>query len=202
MVELLVVLAISSIVLTLIYQVYRSQLKSHTTQQELVEMQQNMRAALYLMERDIRMAGNAPAGGLSDTPIGMAQAESIAFDMDLSTYGTFITSGGGTGDPGESLAYFIDPGTGDLIRWASGGAGNQVLLSARDIDSISFVYKDDSGTTLDDDGLGNLTTANSLSSIRSVVITLNSSIGTTAMVAPHQMQLRSEVKIRNMGLVF
>ena len=49
MVELLVVLAVSSILMSLMFQVYKSQLKSHTTQQELVEMQQNMRAVLYLM---------------------------------------------------------------------------------------------------------------------------------------------------------
>jgi type IV pilus assembly protein PilW len=53
LVELLVAMAISTIVLTLIYQVYRTQLRTHTTQQELVEMQQNLRAALYLTEREI-----------------------------------------------------------------------------------------------------------------------------------------------------
>lgn len=201
MVELLVVLAVSAILMSLMYQVYRFQLKSHTTQAELVEMQQNMRAALYLMERDIRMAGFAPRGGLSTTPISSAQVRAIAFDMDLTTYGTFDATPSGTGDPGESLAYFIDPGTGHLMRWASGGAGNQVLLRDRDIDDINFVYKDADGVTLDDDGAGNLTTTASLEAIRSVVITLNSSIGTTAMVAPHQMQLRSEVKVRNLGLV-
>lgn len=200
MVELLVVLAVASILMSLMYQVYRSQLKSHTTQAELVEMQQNMRAALYLMERDIRMAGHAPRGGLSTTPITTAMVRAIAFDMDLTAYGTFDASPSGTGDPGESLSYFIDGGTGHLIRWASGGAGNQVLLRNRDIDDINFVYKDADGVTLDDDGNGNVTTTASLESIRSVVITLNSSIGTTAMVAPHEMQLRSEVKIRNMGL--
>ena len=200
MVELLVVLAVASILMSLMYQVYRSQMKSHTTQAELVEMQQNMRAALYLMERDIRMAGYAPRGGLSTTPITSAMVRAIAFDMDLSAYNTFDATPSGTGDPGESLAYFIDGGTGHLIRWASGGTGNQVLLRNRDIDNINFVYKDADGVTLDDDGNGNVTTTASLEAIRSVVITLNSSIGTTAMVAPHEMQLRSEVKIRNMGL--
>ena len=83
MVELLVVLAVASILMTLMYQVYRSQLKSHTTQAELVEMQQNMRAALYLIERDIRMAGYAPRGGISSTPISTAMVRAISFDMDL-----------------------------------------------------------------------------------------------------------------------
>ena len=197
MVELLVVLAISSIVLTLMYQTYSAQLKSHTTQQELVEMQQNMRAALYLMEREIRMAGYGPNGGVADPPFTTAQIDSIAFAMDITGGTTLDPSDGDTGDAGESISYFFNNG---LIRNASDGNGNQVMLDDSDINLLTFVYKDADGATLDDDGNGNLTTLASRQAIRSVEIILNSSIGTTVMVAPHQMELRSEVKIRNLGL--
>jgi len=200
LVELLVAMVISTIVLTLMYQVYRGQLRTHTTQQELVEMQQNMRAVLYLMEREIRMAGHAPNGGVADPAITTAQVDNIAFAMDISGGTSLDPSDGDTGDAGERMNYFYDHGTGQLIRNASDGNGNQPLLEASDINSLTFVYKDSNGVTLDDDGAGNLTTTASRQAIRTVEIILNASIGTTAMVDPHQMQLTSEVKIRNLGL--
>ena len=197
-VELLVVLAVASIVLSLIYQVYRAQLKSHTTQQELVGMQQNLRAVLYLMEREIRMAGHAPNGGVPDPAISIARIDSIAFAMDLTEYAPEDTSTGDVAQPGEQISYFLDPDTGELIRNA--GSGNQTLLRSGDIDLVTFVYKDSDGHTLDDDGNGNLTAADSLRAIRTVEVVLDASIGATPMVSPHQMQLRSEVKCRNLGL--
>ena len=200
LVEVLVAMTIATIVLTLMYKVYQGQLKTHTTQQELVEMQQNMRAVLYLMEREIRMAGHAPNGGVADPAISTAQVDNIAFAMDISGGTSLDPSDGDTGDAGERMNYFIDPGTGQLIRNASDGNGNQALLEAGDINLLTFVYKDSNGVTLDDDGAGNLTTTASLQAIRSVEIILNASIGTTVMVAPHQMQQTSEVKIRNLGL--
>ena len=199
LVELLVAMAISTIVLTLMYQVYRSQLRTNTTQQELVQMQQNLRAALYLMEREIRMAGHAPKGGVADPAITTAQIDNIAFAMDLTEYDTFDTTIGDTTQDGEQINYFFNAGT-ELIRNASDGNGDQVLLEARDINFVTFVYKDEDGTTLDDDGLGNLTTTASLRAIRSVEITLDANIGTTVMVDRHDMTLTSEVKIRNLGL--
>ena len=199
MVELLVVLAVSSILLSLMYQVYRSQLKTHTTQQELVEMQQNMRAVLYLMEREVRMAGHGPNGGVADPAVTTAQIESIAFAMDLTGGTSLEPSDGDTGDPGEIIRYFIN-GSGDLVRNANDGNGDQILLPARDITQLTFVYKDTNGVTLDDDGAGNLTTTASLQAIRTVEIVLDANIGTTAMVESHAMQLRSEVKVRNLGL--
>ena len=47
--ELAIALAISGVVLAGIYATYRSQLKTHTTQRYVVEMQQNTRAAMYLI---------------------------------------------------------------------------------------------------------------------------------------------------------
>ena len=82
LIELLVALAISSIVMAGMFSVYWTQTKSHRKQQQLVERQQNLRAALYLMERDIRMAGYDPTkadiAGIVD-----AKTDSIQFTMNL-----------------------------------------------------------------------------------------------------------------------
>jgi len=150
------------------------------------------------MERDIRMAGHDPEGKISDPAITTALIGDMTFAMDIT--GTIPTiSDGDTGDDGEQIRYRID-GAGDLVRNANDGNGEQVILDGTDISLLTFVYKDDDGRTLDDDGNGNLTTTNSLRAIRSVEIILDANIGTTVMVDRHDMTLTSEVKCRNLGL--
>ena len=124
MVELLVVLAVSSIVFTLMYGAYRAQLKSHTTQQELVEMQQKLRAALYLMEREIRMAGYAPEGDpqvvLGGDAFKTIQIDNVVFVMDSRGDGTWEPSDQDTAELGEKIQYTID-GSGNLVRISNEG---------------------------------------------------------------------------------
>lgn len=57
LVELLVVMAISGVVVMAIYSLHRTSLRSATTQDEVVELQQNLRIALDQMARDVRLAG-------------------------------------------------------------------------------------------------------------------------------------------------
>lgn len=61
LIELMIAMAISIIVMAAIYKVYQSQQKAYVTQQMVIEMQQNARAAISLMTREIRMAGYKPA---------------------------------------------------------------------------------------------------------------------------------------------
>ncbi|MCD6266685.1 MAG: prepilin-type N-terminal cleavage/methylation domain-containing protein, partial [Deltaproteobacteria bacterium] len=60
LVELLVAMAISVIVMASIGYVYYTQQKSYVAQEQISAMQQNLRAAMYYMEREIRMAGFDP----------------------------------------------------------------------------------------------------------------------------------------------
>ncbi len=57
MVELMIAMVIASIVAAAIVMAFDSQEKSQVNQHLVVEMQQEARAALYLMQKDIRMAG-------------------------------------------------------------------------------------------------------------------------------------------------
>jgi type IV pilus assembly protein PilW len=61
LVELMIAMAIAAILVTAILQVYQVRQKSHSKQQLAVEMQQNLRAAVSLIKREIRMAGYDPA---------------------------------------------------------------------------------------------------------------------------------------------
>lgn len=82
MVELMAALAVASIVMVGIYTMYFTQTKSHVTQQAVVDMQQGIRLALFLMEKEIRMAGYDTVG-TSGAGITEAGRAFITFSMDI-----------------------------------------------------------------------------------------------------------------------
>ena len=57
----MVAMVIALMVMAAVYRVYQTQQQVYTTERSVVEMQQNARAALTLMKREIRMAGYKPA---------------------------------------------------------------------------------------------------------------------------------------------
>ena len=60
LVELMVALALSSIIATALAAVYTGQQRVNQSQDQIVEMQQNLRAGLEMMARELRMAGYDP----------------------------------------------------------------------------------------------------------------------------------------------
>jgi type IV pilus assembly protein PilW len=181
--ELLVVMVISGIVMAGIYSTYYTQQKSYVAHEQLVAMQQNLRAATYVMEREIRMAGCDPTQN-ANAVIATANSNTITFTLDITggesdgvdndhdgvtdeadeeNYGD-----GDTGDTSENVTYALGDGDGDL--------DNDLLRNgsvfAENIDALNFVYLDGASppNVLDDDGSGNVTT--SISQIRSVQISV------------------------------
>jgi prepilin-type N-terminal cleavage/methylation domain-containing protein len=73
LIELLVVLVICGIVIGGVYRVFISQTKAYTVQDQVAEIQQDVRGAMEIMVRDIRMAGfqsrNFGSAAISDSPI-------------------------------------------------------------------------------------------------------------------------------------
>jgi len=57
LIELLVVLVISGIVIGGVYRVFIAQTKAYTVQDQVVEVQQDIRSAMEIVARDLRMAG-------------------------------------------------------------------------------------------------------------------------------------------------
>jgi prepilin-type N-terminal cleavage/methylation domain-containing protein len=57
LIELLVAMVISAILIAAIYQTFIGQQKTYVVQEQVVDMQQNIRAAINKMMREIRMAG-------------------------------------------------------------------------------------------------------------------------------------------------
>jgi type IV pilus assembly protein PilW len=179
LVELLVVMAIVGVVMTGIYMTYVSQQKSYTVQEEVAAMQQQLRAAMYYMVSEIRMAGFDPTGtaGAGITTMG---PDNIEFTMDSRGDDTDDPSDGDTDDPGETITYSLS-GT-DLRRATS---SNTAI--ARNISNISFIYRD---------GWGNVTASATL--VRSVDITIRATTGNPHN--PRSRQMTTRVRCRNIGI--
>ncbi len=155
--ELLVAMAISSIIMTALYSTYRSQQRSYTTQGQVVEMQQNLRGAFYFIERDIRKAGCNPTGN-ADVGIQTADPATIRVTMDITDASGTGDPDGNTSGPDEDVTYYLN--SGNLVR------NSDTEIVAENIEVLDFVYLTESGTTT-------ITST----SIRSVQITLVAKTG-------------------------
>jgi len=151
LVEILVALALAGLVSVAIFNVYISQNKSYAVQDRVAEMQQNLRAANYMMRREIMMAGYNP---LRTAGVGIVSASATQLQST-----TDITGGeadgldndldGLTDEEGESDGDAVD--TNEDITYQLNGSNlernGQVL--AENIDALNFVYLDAGGGVLD-----------------------------------------------------
>jgi len=179
LIELMISLAVASIVTAGIYGFYHVQQKSHVTQQLVVETQQNLRATMSLIKREIRMAGYDPAAmdgidndalnGVDDpaesagTGFVAAAGDLIAFDWDMNYNGVIDATG-----IGEQITYsflpaddtnfdgIADNGSAPLTR-NLGGATVPASM-ADDIEAVGFAYAfdDDTDGALDVSPNGNV----------------------------------------------
>ena len=197
LIEVMVAMAIATIVLAAIYAAFNAQMKRHTAEQQVVEMQQNIRASMYLLKKDIRLAGYSPVdppadagfvadfasfGSPHDGAGAITDASDIAFTMDINQNGAIDS-----GSSFELIAYRHDPVNMWLERYdAATGTWQRV---AERIESVTFTYR-----RADDSVIATPVTGSNLKDIRSVGIDIQASTG------KRTMQLIDRVKCRNMGM--
>ncbi len=202
-IELLVGMAVSLLALTAIYSTFQAQHKSYLMQQDVVAMQQNLRAAMFYMQREIRMAGCDPLG-TAGAGIIAASDSSINFSEDVRGDNVGDPPDGNLNDPNENITYSLSGG--NLVR--NTGGGN--WIAAENIDALNFVYLDANGSE----------TA-VLADIRSVEITIVARINRPLRDSPNnrdyfnqrntqilsaqgdrysRRRLTSFIKCRNLGL--
>ena len=175
LVELLIAMAIAGIVMAGVYSAYSSQQRSYIVQEQVAAVQQNLRVAMYFMEREIRMAGCDPKGS-AGAGIRTASPNSIRITMDITGGQTDGLDNDGDSNIDEAdEANFGDGDTNDVNEdltyslYTSGGiqklgrkkpsTNNQPV--AENIDALNLVYLDkDENPTI------------TLVEIRSVQITL------------------------------
>jgi len=222
LVELIVAMAIAGIVIGAIYSTYKSQQDSYVAQTHVAEMQQNLRAALYVIGRDIRMAGYNPqgitdlAGFVPNLPDGdgtdTTDSTGMAFTIDEDGLGTINAD-----DDDEQIAYRIyEDIPNDIYELQKSKVSTDEWLTVADnIEAIDFVYLDDTGNPIDP------ATVTNLPLIRSVQISLvartgrkdKSFPGTPAFFNQQDDQifdpktdnirrrlLTTEIQCRNMGI--
>jgi type IV pilus assembly protein PilW len=151
LVELLIAMVICSFLITGMVTVQKSMQKSCANQEQLSEVQQNIRASLYIIVRELRMAGYDPTGE-ADAAITTADSNSISFSVD--TRGAAFNSDPDedTNDPNESITYslFDCDGDGDLdLRRQDPTVVpvNAVVpveqMVAENVEALDFVYLDE-----------------------------------------------------------
>jgi len=175
--ELLVAMVIAAVVMAAIYSAYLSQQKAYGVTEAVTEAQQNLRAAMYALESDIRMAGFDPqmkkTFGFSTVP---NNATSITFTCDNNSNGSL--------DPStETISYQFNGSPNFTLTTRTGTAGSFNTVAAN-ISSASFTGLGTDGATL----------ATSVQNIRFMRVVL------TATVKNHTKQLSATVLCRNLGL--
>lgn len=139
LIELMVSMVLSLIVLGAVYSVYRVQAHTVKVQENRQEAQEYARAALDMMVREIRNAGNNPRQATSGancagTPtagvpnILTATSTSINFTYDYRSSGSTTTPDGDCDDADEEITYAYQTpgpqnctaGIGDIVRTANG----------------------------------------------------------------------------------
>ena len=175
LVELLIAMAVAGIVMAGVYSAYSSQQRSYMAQEQIAAVQQNLRVAMYFMEREIRMAGCDPKGS-AGAGIRTAGPNSIRITMDTTGGETDGLDNDGDSNIDEAdETNFGDGDTNDVNEdityslYTSGGIQklgrkkpstyNQPV--AENIDALNLVYldKDENPTII-------------VAEIRSVQITL------------------------------
>lgn len=143
LIELLITLAISTIVMAAVWQSFQSQQESYVAQEQVSAMQQNLRAGLEMMVREIRMVGLDMSGD-ADAGFVAATSADLRFTMDLDNSGT--VNAAPPGDPNEDIRYalYTSAVTGKQNLGRDTGAGLQAV--AEDIEAIEFLYTLEDGT--------------------------------------------------------
>ena len=140
LVELMVAMAVGLVVLGAMYSVFTVQNKTFGNQEEIVAMQQNVRAGMDMVTREIMMAGYNPTGGTPEPGIVTAGADSITFTMDITNTGGTGSPDGLTDGPNEYITYdlYDSDGIQALGRRSTSGANRQPV--AENISSLGFTY--------------------------------------------------------------
>ena len=173
-VELMVVLAIMSIVAGAAYSIFASLSRSYTTQNVTAKSQLGLRIGVDTIVRDIRMAGLDPLNS-ADAGIVMATPTAIQFTSDKNLDGD-------VDDPAEDITYELN---GDAVLFTD----NQGAATLMDhVTDFSFTYYDSAGS---------ITTI--VENIRSVQISLATSVP-AGRAAPVTRQYSTRISCRNIGL--
>ncbi|MCX6729941.1 MAG: prepilin-type N-terminal cleavage/methylation domain-containing protein [Candidatus Portnoybacteria bacterium] len=149
--ELMIAVAIFGIASAAIYATYQHQQDSYLIQEQVADMQQNLRAGMYFLTRGIKMAGYDPTGkaGAAAHKANSAKKAEFNFAVDEDRDGKIINA--------EIIRYALSKdankdGRADAfpcnLGRADGAGGLQPL--AENVEALEFFYHLADGTTATD----------------------------------------------------
>lgn len=161
LVEIMIALAVSCIVSGAIYSFYSSQQKTYRTQQQIANMQQNLRSCTYLLEKEIKLAGYDPRG-CANPSILIAGKGQFSFQADINGNCNDFTLTPRPSNPAkpridsnEQVRYGLNNdkdknGVADKFPCALGRAtwASGLMPMADNIEVLNFVYLDANGIVL------------------------------------------------------
>lgn len=151
LIEILITLVISGILMTSVYAAFKAQQDSYLAQEQVAEMQQNIRAGMEILVRELRMAGydvNRNGSKTGTAGITAANANNITFSSVVDGDGNDNNNDGTVDELGElrTIQYRLydayGDGDNDLGRQDGAAAIGAV---AENIQAIEFQYLDSSG---------------------------------------------------------
>jgi type IV pilus assembly protein PilW len=202
LIELMVAMAIASIALASIYGSFHAQVKANTTQEVVVDLQQNLRTAMYFLQRSVRMAGYGAGAGFVDNFTGLEEPFASSGATRNSTAIAFTADFDDDGEIDGSIAGNTDAVNDELIAYRFNAAANTLQKYfpstdtwddiAEKIESVNFDY-------LDEDFISTAVAAE----IRSVAISITAQpVQDLTIQAADKMAptLTAQVQCRNIGL--
>lgn len=163
LIEVLVTLLISSIIIGSIFTVYSVQQKSYTASDQTAGLQQNLRAAILIMTKEIREAGCDPTG-YAHSGFVAANVGQLEFTRDIAGHAVSTNqSDGDTDDANEDIIFgfspaddtdsngIVDGGDADWRAVADlkrdSGAGFQPIAERMAAIEFNYILEDDTTTT-------------------------------------------------------
>ena len=167
LIEMLIALVVTMVIMGGAYSVFNSQQRQTTIQTNVSDAQQNVRAAMDFLSRDLRMAGYDPNNsgnfGISDIKFrDIDDGDDAAGNSFIRFAWDKIDDGTGTLDPAETIDYglvngvTITPGITDIYFRLPNDTNQRDVLSANIIAlGLAYAYDDNDDGELDSAG-GNI----------------------------------------------
>ena len=152
-IEVMIAVAISSVLIPAVYQTFHSQQRSYTMQSEAAAMEQNLRGSLYLLTKELRSAGYNPTQATTNDfrfvpsfPVtNNLFVVNYATDHSMVAF-TLDTDGSGAIEPNknEQIAYRFNNAQKTLERFndTQADATKKWEIVAGNIDAVYFTYFD------------------------------------------------------------
>src|SRR5215510_1286768 len=154
-IEVMVAVAISSVLITAVYQTFHSQQRSYTMQNEAAAMEQNLRGSMYLLTKELRSAGYNPQQTPTDSSMPTTNfrfvtsfpAPNNLFTVDYTTAHSLVaftldSDGNGTiastPNNNEQIAYRFNNAQKTLERFND--ITHQWEIASSNIDAVYFRY--------------------------------------------------------------